>query len=95
MSLVDPLYDVAPDGTLDLHGMRVAEAVRAVRGYVAMWRRRQPGAVLHIITGKGRGSPGRPALRPAIRRLLRAGELDDVRDWARDTDDGGFLIRVR
>jgi len=90
----DPLLDARPDATLDLHGMPVIEAERAVRSFVQLWRSRRSGAVLHVITGKGRGSAGRPALRPAIRRLLREELRDVVRDWTRDTDDGGFLVQV-
>jgi len=95
LSQPDPLFDAAPDGVFDLHGMRVAEAVPAVRGFIALWRARHPGALLHVITGKGRGSRGRPALRPAIGRLLREELRGDVREWARDVDDGGFVIRIR
>ena len=69
--MVDPLLDARPDATLDLHGMSVAEGVHAVRSFVTLWRGRRSGAVLHVITGKGRGSAGRPALRPAVRGLLR------------------------
>jgi DNA-nicking Smr family endonuclease len=92
--MIDPLLDAVPDATLDLHGMPVAEGVRAVRSFVALWRSRRPGAVLHVITGKGRGSVGRPALRPAVRGLLKGDLRAAVRDWALDADEGGFLIRV-
>lgn len=91
----DDLLDVVPDGTLDLHGMRVAAAREAVRSFVHLWHGRKRGAVLHVITGKGRGSPGRPALRPAVRRLLREGLDPLIRDWTADVGGGGFLLRVR
>ena len=80
---------------LDLHGMSVAEGMRAVRSFVALWRGRRSGAVLHVITGKGRGSAGRPALRPAVRGLLRGELRNVVGDWTIDADEGGYLIRVR
>jgi DNA-nicking Smr family endonuclease len=92
VSLRDPLLDARPDATLDLHGMSVQEAERAVRSFVELWRARRSGAVLHVITGKGRGSAGRPALRPAVRRLLREHLRGTVRDWTLDADDGGFLV---
>jgi len=92
--MADPLLDARPDATLDLHGMSVAEGVHAVRSFVTLWRGRRSGAVLHVITGKGRGSAGRPALRPAVRGLLRGALRDAVRDWALDADEGGFLLRV-
>lgn len=90
----DPLLDVRPDATLDLHGLSVREADHAVRAFLRLWQTRRPGAVLHVITGKGRGSAGRPALRPAIRRLLREDLRDTVRDWTADVDEGGFLIQI-
>lgn len=93
--LRDPLFDAEPDAELDLHGMTVAEATAAVRTLVGTWRRRRSGAVLHVITGKGRGSRGRPALRPAVRGLLRSMAGTDVADWASDVDDGGFFLKVR
>ena len=93
--MLPDLLDVSPLGTLDLHGMGVSEACAAVHSYVALWRRRHPGAVLHVITGKGRGSLGRPALRPAVRRLLRGALVPALMEWSPDVDDGGFLLRVR
>lgn len=93
--LPDPLLDAVPDATLDLHGMVVAEARRAVVAFVDLWGRRKRGAVLHVITGKGRGSAGRPALRPAVRRMLRVELRDVIADWATDVDEGGFLLQTR
>jgi DNA-nicking Smr family endonuclease len=92
--MADPLLDARPDATLDLHGMSVAQGTLAVRSFVALWRSRRTGAVLHVITGRGRGSAGRPALRPAVRGLLRGELREVVRDWTIDVDEGGFLIRV-
>ncbi len=91
----DALLDVTPADTLDLHGFTRVEAERAVRALVATWRRRRPGAVVHVITGKGRGSARRPALRPAVRRLLVGPLAGEIADWARDVDEGGFLVKVR
>jgi DNA-nicking Smr family endonuclease len=91
----DPLMDVSPDATLDLHGQAAAEAVRSARAFLELWRRRRPGAVIHLITGKGRGAGGRSALRPAIRRAIRDDLQAWVADWCRDENDGGFLVKVR
>jgi DNA-nicking Smr family endonuclease len=92
--VTDPLLDARPDATLDLHGMSVAEGTRAVRSFLALWRSRRTGAVLHVITGKGRGSASRPALRPAVRTLLRGELRSAIRDWTVDADEGGFLVRM-
>ncbi|MDH5197770.1 MAG: Smr/MutS family protein [Gemmatimonadota bacterium] len=93
--LPDPLLDAVPDATLDLHGMTVVEARRAVTAFVRLWGGRKPGAVLHVITGKGRGSAGRPALRPAVRRMLRTELRPALADWTMDLDEGGFLLQLR
>jgi DNA-nicking Smr family endonuclease len=90
--LLDP-FGGPVDDTLDLHGMTATEAIDAVSAFVKRARKRQPGALLHVITGKGRGSPGRPVLRTRVRTLLRSGTLP-VADWASDLDNGGYLIRL-
>ncbi len=81
--------------TLDLHGCAAEEARRLVRACVVSTADRSPGAVVHVITGKGRGSKGRPVLRGAVAALLRGELAPRVADWARDVDEGGFLVRVR
>jgi DNA-nicking Smr family endonuclease len=89
---LEPLDGPAAD-TLDLHGMSAAEAVAAASAFVRRVHKRQPGALVHLITGRGRGSPGRPVLKPKVRTLLRSGELP-VREWGEDLDGGGFLVRL-
>ena len=91
----DDLLDAPLAATLDLHGFTGAEASAAVRRLLETWRQRQPGAVVHIITGKGKGSAGGPVLRGLVRRLLK-GELREwVAEWARDDAEGGYKVRVR
>jgi len=88
----DPLLDAAPADTLDLHGFRASEVPAAVEAFL---RRQRPGAVVHVITGRGRGSPGKPVLGPRVRALL-AGQLNGlVGDYARDLSEGGYLVRRR
>jgi DNA-nicking Smr family endonuclease len=90
----DPL-DGDVDATLDLHGDRADEARTRVTRFLAVTQRRQPGALVHIITGKGRRSPQGPVLKGAIRTLLRSGTLKEVVAWGPDLDGGGYLIRLR
>lgn len=61
--------------------------------FLAAARKRHPGGLIHIITGKGRGSPGGPVLKTLVRSMLKAGEIANVKDWNRDAAGGGFLIR--
>ena len=49
---------------------------------------------MHVITGKGKGSPGRPVLKTRMKTMLRAG-LPQVEEWGPDLDQGGYLIRLK
>ena len=91
--LFEPL-DGPVDDTLDLHGMTWSQAEPAVVAFLNRNRKRQRGALVHIITGKGRGSPGHPVLKTRVRTLLKAGSLP-VEAWGTDLDAGGFLVRLR
>ncbi|HYK82314.1 MAG TPA: Smr/MutS family protein [Gemmatimonadales bacterium] len=91
----DPLLDAPVAERLDLHGDTAAEAAGRLRGFLTGWARRGSGRVVHIITGKGRGSAGPPVLRALVGRLL-AGELRGlVAESALDEDDGGYKVRLR
>lgn len=91
----DDLLDARPAATLDLHGFTSHEASAAVRSLLETWRRRQPGAVVHIITGKGKGSAGGPVLRGLVKGLLQGELREFVAEWARDEAEGGYKVRVR
>ena len=91
----DPLQDGRADAELDLHGFSANEAPAAVRTFLETWQRRKAGAILHIITGKGRGSPGGPVLRGLVAGLLKGASRALVADWAPDDAGGGFRVRVR
>jgi DNA-nicking Smr family endonuclease len=81
--------------TLDLHGAGVADARETVRRFIESVARHSPGSLVHVITGKGRGSAAGPVLKPLVRQLL-AGELARLTvEWAADPDGGGFLVRLR
>lgn len=90
--ILEPLDGPLTD-TLDLHGMTWSQAEPAVVAFLTRNRKKSPGALVHVITGRGRGSPGHPVLKTRVRTLLKAG-LPNVAAWGRDLDDGGFLIRL-
>lgn len=91
----DPLLDARADAELDLHGLGAIEARFAVRAFLESWRRRKAGAVVHIITGKGKGSPGGPVLRGLVQTLLQGELRAIVRQWGLDDGEGGYRVRVR
>jgi DNA-nicking Smr family endonuclease len=71
------------------------EARSAVRAFLESWRRRKAGAVVHIITGKGKGSASGPVLRGLVKILLQ-GELRAlVAEWGLDDGEGGYRVKVR
>jgi hypothetical protein len=88
----EPL-DGPVDDTLDLHGFDAASAERAVTDFLRRVQRRSPGALVHVITGRGRGSPGAPVLKRSVRTLLRSPDLP-IAEWGEDLDGGGYLVRL-
>lgn len=91
----DRLLDVRPRATLDLHGDTAADAERRVRDFILTHARVSRGAVVHIITGKGRGSGGKPVLPGVVRRVLSSDTVARyVSEWDRDLDEAGFLVRL-
>ena len=88
----DSLLDSKAAATLDLHGFGATEARPAVANFL---KRQKSGSVIHIITGKGKGSAGKPVLRSLVSGMLKGELAPSVSDWALDAGDGGFRIRIR
>ena len=82
------------DEELDLHGFSGVDAKVMLEGFLKAAQRRNPGGLLHLITGKGRGSAGRPVLKPIVRAALVAAPPTVVKEWGKDDSDGGFLVRL-
>ena len=89
------LLDATPVATLDLHGDTALDAERRVKDFVTTHSRISPGEVVHIITGRGRGSEGTPVLPGAVRRALTSEVRRFVDEYDRDLDEAGFLVRLR
>jgi DNA-nicking Smr family endonuclease len=81
--------------TMDLHGLPVLEAVRAVEQFLRAQRRARPGAQVRIITGRGRAGGGAP-IRTRVRTLLRglAEQGGVVRGFELEETEGSFLVRL-
>ena len=93
--LVKTLHVSFPLATLDLHGFTADEGERRVRDFIAEWRRRESGAVLRIITGKGLRSEGAPVLLGRVRELLVGPLAALVDDYVIETGGGSYLVRLR
>ena len=92
---VKTLHGSLPVDTLDLHGRSADEAERRVRDFVDGWRRREPGAILRIITGKGMRSEGPPVLVRRVRELLDGPLSGVVSDYVLEIGGGAYLVRLR
>jgi hypothetical protein len=66
-----------------------------VQAFLLVEARSSRRRVVHIITGKGKGSQSGAVLRPLIAAELRGACAPFVADWSRDTDDGGYVVRLR
>jgi DNA-nicking Smr family endonuclease len=83
------------DAHLDLHGYGASEAASAVRTFLETWQRRKNGALVHIITGKGKGSANGPVLRGVVKNLLQGELRAKVVEWGLDDGEGGYKVKVR
>lgn len=84
-----------PAATFDLHGQTVLAAASNAERFLRAQRRARPGAVVRLITGRGRGGGGAP-VRTRVRTLLRAlrerGEV--VLDFELEASEGSYLVRL-
>ena len=91
----DPLLDAPVAAELDLPRLTGIEVENVVRGFLETQQRRGPGAVVRIITGKGRNSADGPVLLPRVRTLLKGALARYVADWRLADDGGSFVVKVR
>jgi DNA-nicking Smr family endonuclease len=87
--------DQAPDATFDLHGQTVLEAAANAERFLRVQVKARPGAVVRLITGRGRaggGAPVRTRVRVLLRELKESGRV--VRDFTLEGTDGSYLVRL-
>ena len=89
------LLDAPIATTLDLHGLDASAARHAVERLLSGKGGARPGEVVHIVTGRGRGSAGRPVLYPLVGRLLVGVLRSHVAEHSKDVNEGGYLVRLR
>ncbi len=93
MNPFDPL-DGDPVDSMDLHGLTAPEAKTAAAAYLRRVKKSRPGALVHIITGRGRNSARGPVLLPAIKAVAASLSPAVVAAWGADDADGGVLVRL-
>ena len=88
--------DRSPEVVLDLHGQSVIEAVANVERFIRAQGKARRGAVIRVVTGRGRAGGGAP-IRTKVRTLLRGMREDGavVRDFLLEDSEGSFLVRLR
>lgn len=79
----------------DLHGQTVVEAVANAERFLRAQARARRGAVVRLVTGRGKTGGGAP-IRTRVRTLLRAlrDEGRVVRDYVLEDGEGSFLVRL-
>ena len=82
------------DETLDLHGYSGVEVRVFLTTFLREAQRRHPGGLLHLITGRGRGSTGAPVVKPLVKGVLTGTPHGVAEAWGKDETDGGFLVRL-
>lgn len=87
--------DRTPAHQIDLHGQGVLEAAGNAERFLRSQATARRGAVVRIITGRGRGGGGAPIrtrVRTLLRRLKQEGTV--VRDFQMEAGEGSFLVRL-
>jgi DNA-nicking Smr family endonuclease len=87
--------DRPPAATFDLHGQTVSEATANAERFLRAQAKARPGAVVRVITGRGRtggGAPIRTRVRSQLRALREQGTV--VRDYVLEETEGSFLVRL-
>lgn len=81
--------------TYDLHGQSVSEAVANAERFLRAQARVRRGAIVRLVTGRGRTGGGAP-IRTRVRTLLRGLREDGrvVRDYVLEEGEGSFLVRL-
>jgi DNA-nicking Smr family endonuclease len=74
--------------------MNARQAETRVRFFLQRHATTSPGRVVHIITGKGKGSEGAAVLPDLVREMLRDDLSRVVAEWAGLHGGGGFAVRI-
>lgn len=87
--------DRDPEAVFDLHGQTVIQAAENAERFLRAQVKARPGAVVRLITGRGRaggGAPIRTRVRGLLQRLKTSGAI--VRDFALEETEGSYLVRL-
>ena len=85
----------AVDATFDLHGQTVLEAAANAERFLRVQAKARPGAIVRLITGRGRGggaAPVRSRVRVLLRTMKQSGAV--VREYELEDSEGSYLVRL-
>ncbi len=82
-----------PAAVFDLHGQTVIEAATNAERFLRAQARARPGAVVRLVTGRGKSGGGAP-IRTRVRSLLRSmkDERRVVKDFLLEESEGSYLV---
>jgi DNA-nicking Smr family endonuclease len=83
------------DAMFDLHGQTVLDAAANAERFLRAQAKARPGAIVRLITGRGRSGGGAP-VRTRVGSLLRTMKASGVivRDYTLEETEGSYLIRL-
>jgi DNA-nicking Smr family endonuclease len=93
--MTSSLFGQRPMAEFDLHGQTVLQAVTSAEQFLRSQARVRPGAIVRLITGRGRlsgAAPIRTRVRTLLRRLNEPGGV--VLEFILEETEGSFLVRL-
>ena len=91
----DTLHGATAVAELDLHGETADSARQKAEWFLDRWARQRPGAVVRIITGKGKRSDAGTVLLPMVRELLDGACAHRVDEWTTERSGGSVVVRLK
>ncbi len=92
---INTLHGAMAVAELDLHGETAYAARQKVEWFLDRWGRQRPGAVVRIITGKGKRSAAGAVLPPMVRDLLNGACAHHIDEWTTERSGGSVVVRLK
>ncbi len=89
------VFDSPVAAELNLHGFDAGMARQAVERMLSGKGGARSGQVVHVITGRGNHSAGKPVLLPLVGGIIRRELGRRIAEYSKDENEGGYLVRLR